>query len=99
PARRRSHDRLPDPLQWPAHAGAGRPRMNVELAVSVALSVISAATPLLLAATGELLTEKSGVLNLGVEGMMLVGAVIGFGATLGTGSAVLGVVAAAAAGA
>jgi ABC-type uncharacterized transport system permease subunit len=73
--------------------------MNVELIVSIALSVISAATPLLLAATGELLTEKSGVLNLGVEGMMLVGAVIGFGVTLGTGSAVLGIVAAAAAGA
>jgi general nucleoside transport system permease protein len=73
--------------------------MNVDLGVSIALSVISAATPLLLAATGELLTEKSGVLNLGVEGMMLVGAVIGFGATLGTGSAVLGIAAAAAAGA
>jgi simple sugar transport system permease protein len=73
--------------------------MNVELFVSIALSVISAATPLLLAATGELLTEKSGVLNLGVEGMMLVGAVIGFGVTLGTGSAVLGIVGAAGAGA
>jgi simple sugar transport system permease protein len=73
--------------------------MNVELFVSIALSVISAATPLLLAATGELLTEKSGVLNLGVEGMMLVGAVIGFGVTLGTGSAILGIVGAAIAGA
>ncbi len=38
--------------------------MNADLVVSIALSVISAATPLLLAATGELLTEKSGVLNL-----------------------------------
>ncbi|MES1152877.1 MAG: ABC transporter permease [Dongia sp.] len=73
--------------------------MNVELFVSVALSVIAAATPLLLAATGELLTEKSGVLNLGVEGMMLVGAVVGFGVTLGSGSAILGIVASAAAGA
>ena len=71
--------------------------MNIDL-VSVALSVISAATPLLLAATGELITEKSGVLNLGVEGMMLVGAVTGFAAALGSGSAMLGIVAAAGAG-
>jgi simple sugar transport system permease protein len=73
--------------------------MTVELFVSVTLSVIAAATPLLLAATGELLTEKSGVLNLGVEGMMLVGAVAGFGVTFGTHSAILGIVAAAIAGA
>ncbi len=73
--------------------------MTLDTSVSIALSVISAATPLLLAATGELLTEKSGVLNLGVEGMMLVGAVVGFGVTLGTGSAVLGIVGAALAGA
>ena len=66
---------------------------------SIALSVISAATPLLLAATGELVTEKSGVLNLGVEGMMLVGAVIGFAVTLTTGSAFIGICAAAIAGA
>jgi len=72
---------------------------GAELFTSITLSVISAATPLLLAATGELVTEKSGVLNLGVEGMMLVGAVIGFATTLGTGSAVLGVAAAAFAGA
>jgi general nucleoside transport system permease protein len=71
----------------------------MDIVVSIALSVISAATPLLLAATGELLTEKSGVLNLGVEGMMLVGAVIGFGVTLGTGSAILGIIGAAVAGA
>jgi simple sugar transport system permease protein len=72
---------------------------GLELFTSVALSVISASTPLLLAATGELVTEKSGVLNLGVEGMMLVGAIIGFAVSLGTGSAVLGIVAAALAGA
>ncbi len=67
--------------------------------VPVVLSVISASTPLLLAATGELVTEKSGVLNLGIEGMMLVGAVVGFAVTLSTGSAGLGILAAALAGA
>uniref|UniRef100_UPI0035B1B463 ABC transporter permease n=1 Tax=Dongia sp. TaxID=1977262 RepID=UPI0035B1B463 len=73
--------------------------MDSAVLVSVILSIISAATPLLLAATGELVTEKSGVLNLGVEGMMLVGAVVGFAVTLTTGSAVLGIVAAALGGA
>jgi simple sugar transport system permease protein len=62
------------------------------------ISVIAAATPLLLAATGELVTEKSGVLNLGVEGMMLVGAVAGFAVAHGTGSTLLGVGAAVLAG-
>ena len=45
---------------------------------------------LILAALGELVTERSGVLNLGVEGMMLVGAVTGFIVTIHTGSATLG---------
>lgn len=62
------------------------------------LTIITAATPLLLAAIGELVTERSGVLNLGVEGMMVMGAVAGFGVALMTGSALLGVVAAALAG-
>src|SRR5262245_42472445 len=62
------------------------------------LSVISASTPLLLAATGELVTEKSGVLNLGVEGMMLAGAVVGFAASVATGSDAAGIAAAAGAG-
>ncbi|MGE0253627.1 MAG: ABC transporter permease [Alphaproteobacteria bacterium] len=60
---------------------------------SFVLSVIIASTPLLLAATGELVAEKSGVLNLGVEGMMLVGAVVGFAVTVTTGNTLLGVVA------
>ena len=42
------------------------------------LSVITASTPLLLAAAGELVVERSGVLNLGVEGMMIMGAACGF---------------------
>ncbi|WP_407048344.1 ABC transporter permease [Methyloraptor flagellatus] len=50
------------------------------------LTIITASTPLLLAAIGELVVERSGVLNLGVEGMMVMGAVAGFGAALTTGS-------------
>lgn len=57
------------------------------------LSVMIAATPLLLAATGELMAERSGVLNLGIEGMMLVGAVTGFAAATITGSPGLGAIA------
>ena len=65
--------------------------MDQVLIVSFILSVMTASTPLLLAATGELVTEKSGVLNLGVEGMMLVGAIVGFATTVHTGSALLGI--------
>ena len=52
--------------------------MNNSLLVVVLASGIAYGTPLLYAALGELLVERSGVLNLGVEGMMLVGAVMGF---------------------
>lgn len=62
------------------------------------LTIITAATPLLLAALGELVTERSGVLNLGVEGMMVMGAVAGFAAANMTGSPTLGILAAIAAG-
>lgn len=65
---------------------------------AILLTIITAATPLLLAAIGELVTERSGVLNLGVEGMMIIGAVAGFGMAQWTGSAYLGVVAAMSAG-
>jgi simple sugar transport system permease protein len=68
--------------------------MDQAIVISFILSVMTASTPLLLAATGELVTEKSGVLNLGVEGMMLVGAIVGFATTVHTGSSLLGVVAA-----
>ena len=53
-------------------------------------SLIVAATPVLLAALGELIVEKTGVLNLGVEGMMIFGAITGFIATIETGSPWLG---------
>jgi simple sugar transport system permease protein len=72
--------------------------VSPDLAIPVLVTIISAATPLLLAAIGELVVEKSGVLNLGVEGMMLAGAVTAFAATVATGNSALGVLAGAAAG-
>ncbi|MBD8875979.1 ABC transporter permease [Roseibium polysiphoniae] len=65
---------------------------------AVLLTVITAATPLLIAAIGELVVERSGVLNLGVEGMMIMGAVVGFAVANQTGSGTLGVLAAIVAG-
>lgn len=53
-------------------------------------SSIASATPVLFATVGEILTERSGVLNLGVEGMMIVGALSGFAAAVMTGSSYLG---------
>jgi len=67
--------------------------------VSLIATLIIASTPILLAAIGELVVEKSGVLNLGVEGMMIVGAITGFAISVETGSPWLGLVAAAAGGA
>ncbi len=63
------------------------------------ISVIIAGTPLLFATLGELVTEKSGHLNLGVEGMMLIGAVAGFGTGLATQSPILAIIGAVIAGA
>lgn len=68
--------------------------MTIDDLIPFLASTAGAATPLILAATGELVTERAGVLNLGVEGMMLTGAVAGFGVTLVTGSATLGLLAA-----
>jgi general nucleoside transport system permease protein len=72
---------------------------GLEWIVPVIMTVITASTPLVFAATGELVTEKSGVLNLGVEGMMLVGAVAAFAVASSSGSGTLGILAGAAAGA
>jgi len=58
-------------------------------------SLMVAATPILLAAIGELVVERAGVLNLGVEGMMITGAICGFAAAVITGSPFLGFIAAA----
>lgn len=66
--------------------------------LGVIFIILTAATPLAFAALGELVVERSGVLNLGVEGMMVMGAVCGFGAALYTGSAWIGLLASIAAG-
>jgi simple sugar transport system permease protein len=63
------------------------------------LTVILTSVPLIFAASGELIAERSGVLNLGVEGMMLMGAVSAFAIAMGTGSPILGMFAGAFAGA
>jgi len=73
--------------------------INNSVWVVVLASAVTYGTPLLYAALGELLTERSGVLNLGVEGMMLIGAVMGFWAVQRTGSLLLAIVVAAVAGA
>ncbi|PKQ12514.1 MAG: ABC transporter permease [Alphaproteobacteria bacterium HGW-Alphaproteobacteria-1] len=70
--------------------------INPELLLA---AVIVAATPILLAALGELVVERAGVLNLGVEGMMITGAICGFAVAVNSGSPALGFVAAAAGGA
>jgi simple sugar transport system permease protein len=67
--------------------------------IPILAATIAAGTPLVFAALGELVTEKSGVLNLGVEGMMLIGAIAGFAAAVTTGNLWIGVLAGMAAGA
>src|SRR5947209_8512014 len=71
----------------------------MEFIEAVLLTVIAASTPLLLAAAGELVVERAGVLNLGVEGMMIVGAACGFAAAYLTGWTLVGAVAGVLAGA
>jgi len=64
----------------------------MELLEAIVLAVLAASTPLLLAAAGELVVERAGVLNLGVEGMMIMGAACGFAAAYGSGSIAVGAV-------
>ena len=66
----------------------------MDMTQAVILTIITAATPLLLAALGELIVERAGVLNLGLEGMMATGAACGFAAATLSDSAGLGVCAA-----
>ena len=65
---------------------------------AILLTVITASTPLVIAAVGELVVERAGVVNLGVEGMMIMGAACGFAAAIVSGSTLVGVLAALAAG-
>ena len=71
--------------------------MSTEHLIAMFVGTVVAATPLIYAALGELIVERSGVLNLGVEGMMLVGALTAFVVGHATGNLSLGYVAAAAA--
>jgi simple sugar transport system permease protein len=72
---------------------------DMTLLEAIVLSVIAASTPLLLAAAGELVAERSGVLNLGVEGMMIMGAACGFAGAYWSGSTFVGALCGIAAGA
>jgi ABC-type uncharacterized transport system permease subunit len=71
---------------------------ELSTAIAVIAATLRAGTPLVFAAIGELVAERAGVLNLGIEGMMLVGAMVGFMVAASTGLTPLGFVAAAVAG-
>ena len=78
----------------PASAsGASETAMEQSLFTSILFATIVAGTPLIITALGELVTEKSGVLNLGAEGTMAVGAIVAFAVTHHTHSAWLGILA------
>ena len=66
--------------------------MTYELLINLLATSIAAATPLLLAALGELVAERSGVLNLGLEGIMLLGAVTAVAATVSSGWVSVGII-------
>ena len=70
--------------------------MNLELILAAG---VTSGTVLLLAAIGELITERAGIINLGVEGLLFVGALAGFKVSVDTGNPWLGLVAALLAGA
>ena len=68
--------------------------MNEGLLIDIIIGISIASVPLIFAAIGELVVERSGVLNLGVEGMMIVGALLGFVVQFHTGNSYLAVLAA-----
>lgn len=72
--------------------------MDIDLITNVLYAMVRTGTPLLLVALGEMVCEKSGVLNLGQEGMMLMGAIMGFIVALNTNNIFLGILMAMAAG-
>ena len=63
----------------------------IEHLIPILAGTLAAATPLIFAGLGELVAERTGVMNLGVEGMMVMGAVTGFAVSLSTASPWLGV--------
>jgi simple sugar transport system permease protein len=65
--------------------------MTLSMFELVVFTILTAATPLVIAAIGELVTERSGILNLGVEGMMIAGAACAFATAIVTGSTTLGI--------
>ena len=69
----------------PRRGSRGSAGMSLGFFIDALVTVVAVTTPILLAATGELVVEKSGVINLGVEGMMLIGAVVGFAVTFNYG--------------
>jgi ABC-type uncharacterized transport system permease subunit len=73
--------------------------MNIDIIESMLFATIVAGTPLIIVALGQLIAEKSGVLNLGAEGMMAMGAIAAFAVTFHTGNPWLGVLAGMVAGA
>lgn len=68
--------------------------INEWLAVTIAAQALTAATPLLLAGCGELVAERAGVLNIGIEGLMLTGCIAGFAVAAASGNGWLGMAAA-----
>lgn len=70
----------------------------MDLTIAIIVTVVGASTPILIAALGELVVERAGVLNLGVEGMMLIGAVVGFIVQFHTGQPIVALLAAAVSG-
>jgi simple sugar transport system permease protein len=65
--------------------------MDIDLITNILYATIRTGTPLILVAFGEMVCEKSGVLNLGQEGMMLMGAVVGFATAVVTGSLMIAI--------
>ncbi|RDL45750.1 ABC transporter permease [Marinomonas piezotolerans] len=66
--------------------------MDIDLITQILFAAVKTGTPLLFVALGEVICEKTGVLNLGQEGMMLMGAVVGFMAAYGSGNAGIGII-------
>ncbi len=72
--------------------------MGIEILIPLLAAAVQSGTPVLYATLGEIFTERSGILNLGVEGIMIIGALAGFLVARATGSPLLGFVAAGLAG-